>query len=249
MNNTYIYDDQFASKLGNCNSNFTLAQCIYQVGGLFYEGNSSTWSSATDRSLLGTAIENPGINPNHTLDLWGTDSIHMTANISIPKFPLGISRGPGETMNTLGLGSNSTILNALTSIGSIPSKTWSFWQGWTGSEKGQQIDGTLVLGGYDAAKISGGKITIPMNTEDGTSPCYVSTITDIKMNLKNGSNISLFGPNHAAAAKACIEPHFTSLSLSYDMWETFLSVSGSTYLYRASISLAFQGMLIDADGA
>ncbi|KAK4698137.1 hypothetical protein P7C71_g12, partial [Lecanoromycetidae sp. Uapishka_2] len=69
------------------------------------------------------------------------------------------------------------------------------------------------------------------------------------MNLKNGSNLSLFGPNQAAAAKTCLEPHFTLLSLSYDMWETFLSISGSTYLYRASTDLAFQGMLIDADGA
>lgn len=85
-----------------------------------------------------------------------------------------------------------------------------------------------------------------MNTENGMEQCYIATITDIKMNLKNGSNLSLFGPNEAAAAKTCLEPHFTTLSLSYDMWEAFLSISGSTYLDRANTDIAFQGMLIEA---
>ncbi len=249
LNNTYIFDSQYPIKSPNCNTNDTLAECAYQLGGLFDEGNSSTWSSAATRSVLKTAIENSGIDPNHTMDLWGTDTIRMTANVSIPRFPISVSRGPGETMNTLGLGANSTLLNFLSSVGSIPSKTWSYWQGWTGAEAQHQMDGTLVLGGYDAAKISGDKITIPMNTMNETHNCYISTITDIKMNLKNGSNLSLFGPNQAAAAKACLEPHFTLLSLSYDMWKTFLSISGSKYLYRASTYLAWQGMVIDADGA
>lgn len=201
-------------------------------------------------STLSTAPENPLINPNHTADLWGTDIVTVTPNNRLSNFPLSISRGQGESINTLGLGRNSTLLNALVDSGAIAAKTWAFWQGWTGAEQEHQMDGNLVLGGYDTRKITGPNITLPTSAPHNlNTDCYLATITDIKMNLKNGSSPSLFGSNKAMAARACVEPHFDTLSLSQSMWETFLRISGSTYVGRSNSVIAFYGMLAETDGA
>lgn len=247
LNNTYIFDEITQSNLGGCSANETV-ECIAQVGGLF--NASTTWSRLDNGSTLSTASESPLINPNHTADLWGTDILAVTPEKNLPDFPLGISRGQGETMNTLGLGRNSTLLNALMDSDAIVARTWGFWQGWTGAESRHQFDGNLVFGGYDEAKTIGPNITLPTSAPDDLdTDCYLVTITDIKMNLKNGSSPNLFGPNKATAARACVEPHFDTISLSQGMWDTFLSISGSTYVERSKSVIAFYGMLIEADGA
>ncbi|KAL6715894.1 hypothetical protein ACLMJK_006855 [Lecanora helva] len=249
LNNTYLFDNKTQSNLGGCNDGAT-AECTAQLGGLFDEGSSSTWSRATDISALSTASENPLINPNHTADIWGTDVLSVTLGKNLPHFPFGISRGQGETMNSLGLGRNSTLLNALVDSGMIAAKSWGYWQGWTGAKQQYQIDGNLVLGGYDSDKITGPNITLPTSAADNLdTDCYLATVTDIKMNLKNGSSPSLFGSNRATVGRACVEPHFQVLSLTQEMWESFLAISGSTYVGRSDSVVAFYGMLIEADGA
>jgi len=40
--------------------------------------------------------------------------------------------------------------------------TWSFYNGLTGSTPDKQADGTFVFGGYDAAKVSGSNVTLPL---------------------------------------------------------------------------------------
>jgi len=255
LNNTYIYDGTVTPEQNGCNPNNSRIECFDQFGGLFNEGNSTTWSSAANLSVLKTSIENQNINPNHASDLWGTDIVELNSTISIPQFPLGISRDGGEAMNMLGLGRNSTLLNLLAENGTIPSRTWSFWQGWTGATTQDQMDGILVLGGYDAAKISGDKITIPIDNnstnppDHGISPCNVVTVTDIRMNLKNGFSPSLFGSSHANAFRGCAEPHFEALSLTLDMWTRFLQISGSTYVGRSVNVISFYTMLVEAQGA
>ena len=201
-------------------------------------------------STLGQASEHPLINPNHTTDLWGTDILKITDQKSLSSFPLGVSRGQGESMNSIGLGRNSTLLNALVDSGTIAARTFGFWQGWTGAEQEHQMDGSLILGGYDSQKLTGSNITLPTSSPDNLdTDCFLATITDIKMNLKNGSSLSLLGVNKATVARACVEPHFSTLSLSQAMWEKFLSISGSTYVGRSNSVIAFYGMLIETDGA
>jgi len=99
-------------------------------------------------------------------------------------------------------------------------------------------------------RVTGPNITFP--TKNSVIPdanCFVVTITDIKMNLKNGSSPSLFGNDKGAAASVCVEPHFDKLSLRESMWNAFLAISGSTYVDRSTSVLSFFGMLVQADGA
>jgi len=174
----------------------------------------------------------------------------VTPQRRLDNFPIGVSRGSGEGMNTLGLERNSTLLNALVASRVMSSRSWGFWQGWTGVESKNQIDGNLIFGGYDAEKVTGPNITLSIKNSVIPDPnCFVVTITDIKMNLKNGSSPSLFGNNKGAAASACVEPHFDKLSLQESMWNAFLAISGSTYVDRSTSASSFWGMLIQADGA
>lgn len=237
------------SVVGGCNANET-TECTAQVGGLFEEDASSTWAQASDVARLVTAFENPSINPNHSADIWGTDILAITPQKTVDEYFMRISRGQGETMNTLGVGRNSTVLNALVDSGSIASRSWGFWQGLTGAESQYQLDGSLVLGGYDTDKVTGPNITLPTSAPDDLDAnCYLITVTDVKMNLKNGSSPSLLGSSKATVARACVEPHFDKLSLSQDMWNAFLKLSGSNFVRRSTSVLSFYGMIVQADGA
>ena len=123
-------------------------------------------------------------------------------------------------MNTLGIGRNSTLLNTLFSAGAIASRTWSYWHGWAGAESQHQIDGNLTVGGYDAAKTLGTNVTLPFtNSEPENCPSgYIVTITEIKMNLKNGSSPSILGAsNKGSAMRACVDGLFPTMMLSEDI--------------------------------
>ncbi len=185
LNNTYLQDIVTPS----CNVNDTKLQCSSQFGGLFDDGSSTTWSPA-NFSALGTAIED---NSGQIDDLWGSDTMVINTTLSLPKFPLGIFRGKQGPMNTVGLGTNSTLLSSLVSIGAIVSKSFGLFQGWTGVQSQYQMDGGLTLGGYDAAKIIGNNITLPLTLQYNCYSGLVVSVTDIKMNLKNGTNSSIFG--------------------------------------------------------
>jgi hypothetical protein len=64
-----------------------------------------------------------------------------------------------DTQANIGLGRNSTLLNALHESERISSRTYSFWWGLDSASSANSIDGQLVLGGYDAAKVTGPNVT------------------------------------------------------------------------------------------
>ena len=225
-----------------CSVDSTRFQCSNQDGGLFDEGSSTTWSTA-DLTALRTAGDS-------SLDqhdcVWGSDTLRVNTTLSISDFPLGIFRGKPYSQNTLGLGRNSTLLNALVSTGAIVSKSFSIFQGWTGAQTRYQTDGSLTIGGYDSAKITGNNITLPFTVEDSCPSGLMISVTDVIMNLKNGSNVSIIGESRGSALRACIEPAFTPISLSEDIWWAFTKVTGVAETYR---SLSTWGMIIPANGA
>lgn len=243
-NNTFLNDGTD----NNCNVNLTRLQCSNQQGGLFDEGSSSSWSSA-NYYALGTASEDTS---DQHQDVWGSDTVVVNTTLSLTTFPLGIVRAsedPSSSMNVLGLGRNSTLLSGLISAGAIASRTYGLFQGWTGGEPQWQTDGSLTLGGYDAAKVTGNNITLPMSPEGDCNSGYIVSVTDIKMNLKNGSNVSILGQSAGSAMRACIEPGFNPISLSEDIWWAFTNVTGVEEEFRSTSPLEWWGMMIPADGA
>ena len=152
-------------------------------------------------------------------------------------------------INTLGLGQNSTLLSALVSSGAIASRTWSMFQGWTGADTQYQMDGSVVLGGYDAAKITGENITQSFAPADNCINGYVISVTGLMMNLKNGSAASIMDPAQGSEFQACIEPGLTTMTLSENEWWRFTNISESPELGRSLSPIHFFGMLVSAQGA
>lgn len=119
-----------------------------------------------------------------------------------------------------------------------------------GAESQYQYDGNLVLGGYDSAKITGPNVTLATSDPKAIGGnCYRVRVSDVVMNLKNGSSMSILDSKKVDEELGCILPHFEALSLPSAMWDKFLGIPGSTYVKRSSSVLAWFGMLVEADGA
>lgn len=151
-------------------------------------------------------------------------------------------------MNSMGLGANLTLLNALVSTKAIASRTWGYSQGWTVAEAEHQVDGSLVLGGYDAAKTKGNNLSVPFSNDPHCVSKLVVTITDIKVNLRNGSNPSLLGSSAGTALRGCISPDYPLISLSEDIWHSFVSIAGDKEMGRA-YDTNYRGLLVSARGS
>lgn len=118
------------------------------------------------------------------------------SNVTLDEFPIGM---PGMEFGTqyhpqgvLGLGPNSTLLTALKDAGHISSRSYGYWWGEDGATSNAKMDGSLILGGYDAAKIQGPNTTIALKqpTLDCVSGMYL-TIMDIKMLFPNSTSASI----------------------------------------------------------
>lgn len=108
-------------------------------------------------------------------------------------------------MHALGLGSNSTYLNALVQTGQIPSRVWSLFWGRMWTDVGA-MDGSLVLGGYDREKVIGRNFTQPLDYSEETG-CWTGmkvTVNNLFVNFRNGSDFSIMPRN--SAVQCCIVP-------------------------------------------
>ncbi|KAI1204968.1 acid protease [Annulohypoxylon truncatum] len=146
------------------------------------------------------------------------DGMKLNENMSLAAFPLGVALNDWgaegyHLMACLGLGTNSTFLNTLRESGKIASRTWSFFWGRSSGPSASQTDGSLVLGGYDRAKVSSGERYVEM-LQDSTSPCstqMIVTITDMVLNFPNGTDVSIFPESLSTALTACIVPDYPVL--------------------------------------
>lgn len=215
------------------------------TAGLFDEGSSTTWSPAKF-TALGTAGKGTSVQDN---DTWGSDTLLANTTLSVPDLPLGIFRGSTDYQNALGLGRNSTLLNALVSGGAIASRTCSILQGWTGAQTHYQTDGSLILGGYNSAKITGKTITLLFAVEKDCIDGILIFVTDINMDLNNGSNISIVGQLRGSVMRACIEPDYSPMTLSEEIWWAFTNVTGVAETGRSVSPINLWGMMVPAKGA
>ena len=118
-----------------------------------------------------------------------------------------------------------------------------------GPEAKYQMDGNVVLGGYDQAKMTGANVTMPINNLDLCMSGFVISITDIQMNLKNGSNPSILGEQRGSSMRACIEPNRDYMSVAYDIWAGFVNVSGVEETDRTKGPFHYWTMNVAADNA
>lgn len=95
------------------------------------------------------------------------------------------------------------------------------------------MDGNLVFGGYDAAKVMGDNFTDHLTIGPDCGSRILVTVTDIVINLPDGGHQSIIGTSRGAAMKICIGPETPLIAIPSDVWSGFSNHSGGTYIGRS----------------
>lgn len=238
LNNTWVFD----SLNGSCSQTITNIACETRRGGYFVESNSTTYQNFSDVVLAGGA---PNDNRTITAGFGGTDDLVLSSNVSLAKFPFGIPRmdwaSPYHTQHAIGLGINSTILNALQSASQIGSRVWSMFWGLTGVSASVQMDGIFVFGGYDKAKVQGKNHTQALGSFDRCGTGMLVTLSDMQLNFPNGTTETLLGSGFLSA---CIVPDFPDLiTIPLDPYYSSFEALTQTANVGRSYGVNFFGML------
>ncbi|KAI1104485.1 acid protease [Jackrogersella minutella] len=214
LNNSWIYDQQ-----AYCDSTIIWNDVICQVrrGNYYEEGNSSTWAKVEDITVAGGAGtetqsqgEELGVSKLISTSLGGTDQFAFNSIKTLASFPVGVPRldwDHGYTMlHAMGMGTNSTVLNALLQTGQIGSRVWSIFWGRMWVDDGSAMDGSIVFGGYDQQKTIGKNYTQALDFNEHTG-CWTGMkvhISKIQLNFRNGDDQNLLPLN--TEIDVCIVP-------------------------------------------
>ena len=255
-NDTYVYN-LTRNSCSFSNRIITNSELFSYSGGLFDESRSSTLIEKVSSTSYGLETEGSVGTTNFS---YGLDTFGLTSNFSYPAVPFLINPSllnpttcDPEFTNSLGLGPNSTLLNRLVSTQTIPSRVWSIFGGWNGLDSHNQSDGSLVLGGFDAAKVSHDNITVKYTTDPSdkyvAQNCYlVLSIKDIWLQMTNGSFQSLMS-SVSSTLRYCISPKKGFISLDDDSWKAMLSSTGMEFTDRSRSPLSLYQYLVQAGSA
>ncbi|RFU26271.1 hypothetical protein B7463_g10065, partial [Scytalidium lignicola] len=244
VNNTWIFD-----RSGQCDASSPPIECAGVRGSAFNENSSSTWASSpvTDDDVPENRAVMQGYGASiSSNDLFGSDTLRFLSSVSLPHFPFRIPRVNWQAQSSMiGLGSQSTFMNALQNSGIISSRVWSYWYGLTGL--GQQMDGGVVFGGFDQAKTKGNNYTQSLRDNVPSCPTkIVAIISEITMNFPNGTKKNILGSSHGSALQMCINPTYPLITIPFDIWNTFSDYAGGTFIGR-SLGINLFSMLYSAD--
>lgn len=188
---------------------WTDAACTTFRGGA-YDLDSST--SVTNVSAESHPVDLRNITePQYPeMDFLG-DKLTVNENTTLVNFPLAMPKADwGEEAYTplmsIGLGANSTMLNALKNSGKIISRSWSFFYGIVGGST--RANGQLMFGGYDASKVSGSGSEHTISPP--TSPCptkLVVTVQGMVLRFANETEVNIFGESQSSALAVCLIPN------------------------------------------
>lgn len=247
MNNTFAYGTS-----GYCNSvtsGWSVEGCTTFRGGAYDPTTSSSVQDEDVSSLFASdsASEHPDLQQQ-------SDTVVLGSNFTLKNFPVGIAQGDWGAQGYypqagIGLGSESTLLSALVDSGTIASRTWSWYWGIDGPGASEQLEGSLVLGGYDKAKVSGTGYTSPISTGSDRCPTgLLMTLSDVRVNFVDGTQKSIFPDDSQSLVTACVDPSYPTLTtmLSSPYWSNFQKFTDASISGR-SLGLEWYNMRYNAD--
>ncbi|MDI1486184.1 MAG: hypothetical protein OHK93_005410 [Ramalina farinacea] len=232
----------------SCAANDTDDQCMVRFGGLFDGANSSTYHFYPGLTAPGLPQSSSS---EKTADDTFTDAISLSPGLSLTEFPVRINRAFNylvSTYNYVGLSPTSILMNSLVTGAQVSSNSIGYCSGWAGADITHDVDGNLVLGGYDRAKIAGPNATQSIARTNDCLNGFKLRLTNISLNLSNGRNISLMNTSDVGHT-ACIDTVSDSIRLTPSLWSSFLRSSGSTETGRVEDGFNREGFLIAADTA
>jgi hypothetical protein len=204
LNNTWIYN----ASSPFCPKERSDGFCNTYRGGLYDPDASSSARAVADLYAAGASSSDTDRTEGlHIWDSsWTLDDLGA-GNVTLNDYPIG---APGfefgaqdHPQGALGLGQNSTLLSTLKDAGYISSRSYGYWWGEDGATPQAQMDGSLILGGYDAAKTQGPNITLPIRTPSIScmSGMYMP-ISDLSMRFPNGTSAGLIVVSCLSCAKS-----------------------------------------------
>lgn len=211
--------------------------CLIRRGHPFNETDSESFVQSLDIITAGGAPQEidaigsePGIKKLIDSGLGGTDLFSLDASDKVVTIPVGIPRlnwDSGQTtLHALGLGSNSTYLNALRDAGHIGASVWSIFWGrmWTTQTP---LNGSVVFGGYDRMKILGQNHTQRLDYSTGCWTGMRVILRDILVSYLDGDDRTLFPEN--TPLPVCIVPQKQLLmEMPEDIYNNFENVTQMT---------------------
>ncbi len=179
-NDTFVYGLD-----GFCPSGYSAASCITFRGGQYIPGTSSTSTTP------GPPADAPWPFPRMT---WVSDVLTLNGSVTLSEYPIGIAQNDWGSQGYhpqvgLGMGINSSLIYMLNVGGLIASRTWAISWGMMASlsEPNRQVDGSLVIGGYDRGRILGdGNEKAVVQLSAPSQACesgMVISISDIVLNF------------------------------------------------------------------
>ncbi|KIW13513.1 hypothetical protein PV08_08701 [Exophiala spinifera] len=212
-----IWDTTVLANVRHCTSKDDLI-CLAANGGLYDPKLSltsanpefSTWNgtvSGTDSSIFtfyNDVIDIPQFNDTR---IWGYPFVTDDASL------WGIS--------SLGIGPNSTFLQAAVDADAAPSMSWGLWVGSRSIDEPQ--DGLLMVGGYDNARVAG-----DFFTDVSTLECPVCLqIQDLSWATENGT----IGLTNATTNnfQVSLNPISNSIQIPQELFKAFGIATNGTY--------------------
>ena len=207
------------------------ATCIQYHGGVFDEASFSSWSQLSTDTLPESVI-------SITEELFGSDVLAFGTSQNLITYPIDVfgtrDHFQDPPNNVSGLGSYSMFLATSVDLGLIASKTFSVFWGLRGTKR--HMDGSLVIDGFDRAKISSVSLfgtTRPSNKrgtfsfDNGCGTGLFVSMKDIDLNFPNGSMPNMLIRNFMSRLTTCIEPSFPEFTLPPNTGPTIEAMIGT----------------------
>lgn len=152
-----------------------------------------------------------------------------------------------EMKAIFGLSSNSTLLSALLTAGQVASRSYSWWWGLNGASL--QIDGSIVFGGYDAAKTIAPNYSTSLQPSTGhcQGGMYVEVL-NMTLDFPNGTISALMTSASPGPFTACLQPDEPVVMALHEdpYFNVFQDLVQTPYIGReANPSFGFWGMLYE----
>ena len=193
---------------GLCPANITIEECTTYRGGIYNSAQSET-------DITGASIKH--LYDDATAD-WITDKVVLqdsaNKNLELNLLAFGVRVSTAHqyvNKGELGLGKNSTFLNALASGQKIASKTYSFFWGTDAAISDNARNGSLTLGGYEQALIGDSKNTTTKFTRNQWK-CREGMIVDLTglaLQSEGGGTQNITGESEKM--QACLVPTLSSV--------------------------------------
>jgi hypothetical protein len=219
--------------------------------GVYDYNASTTWKPSFLAKFAPDTTNNSGSLSGAVLDLTGdtlvSDVIRISQDTSLPNFPIDVTVASGSRRNMLGVGPNSSVLGYLRNSKKIKSNVWSYFEGLYGLQESENMDGHVIFGGYDAAKIRGAAFTQRKSTSaQGCPTNLVISVSDVSLDI-NGESLSLVGNLPGLGIQMCIDPSFKLLSFPLQVWRNFKQSAGGAEVSVHDPGIIALGRIFAAD--